>query len=155
MNLTSEMVSDIVTATFEQVAQTQVVPQSDPIQLHGNATYVAGCVQYILGSWHAATLIQMPMTLARHVSGMMFEGKPDVDISIAEVRDAIGEVTNIVAGNLRKAMPDGAHMSLPTVVDGVGYSFEIIDAKLQVDLAFEFQGEAFRLSIWTNGSTGT
>jgi CheY-specific phosphatase CheX len=73
-------------------------------------------------------------------------------MTIAEVRDAIGEVTNIVAGNLRTAMPEGAHMSLPTVVDGVGFSFEIIDAKLQVDLAFEFQGEAFRLSIWTNGS---
>jgi len=152
MNLTPTMVSDIVIATFEQVAQTTVEPQSDPIQLRGNTTYVAGCVQYILGGWHAATLIQMPMPLARHVSGMMFEGRPNAEMSIAEVRDAIGEVTNIVAGNLRKAMPEGAHMSLPTVVDGVGFSFEIIDAKLHVDLAFEFQGEAFRLSIWTNGT---
>lgn len=152
MNLTPKMVSEIVTATFEQVAQTTVVPQRAPIHLDGNKTYVAGCVQYILGCWHAATLIQMPIPLARHVSGMMFEGKPDAEITIAEVRDAIGEVTNIVAGNLRTAMPEGAHMSLPTVVDGVGFSFEIIDAKLQVDLAFEFQGEAFRLSIWTNGT---
>ncbi len=58
-------------------------------------------------------------TLARHIAGALLgEERPEVD---AEVRDAFGEVANIIAGNVATFLGDmgeSIQLSLPSVIVG-------------------------------------
>jgi CheY-specific phosphatase CheX len=42
-----------------------------------------------------------------------------------DVRDALGELANMLAGNLKSVLPGGAVLSMPSVIEGSDYSLQI------------------------------
>jgi chemotaxis protein CheX len=42
-----------------------------------------------------------------------------------DVRDVLGELANMVAGNLKSLLPKGVDLSIPTVVEGRDYSLHV------------------------------
>ena len=59
-----------------------------------------------------------------------------------EMRDAVGEVCNMIAGNFKNKIPgmgDGCMLSVPTVIPGRDYSLHAIadSTKIEVRLLFE------------------
>lgn len=81
--------------------------------------FVIGKVN-ISGAWQGAVTVGCSAALARLVAGSMFS-TPPADASIEEVRDAVGELTNMVGGNIKSLMKGDCRLSVPAVVDGVGY----------------------------------
>jgi len=46
------------------------------------------------------------------------------------VRDALGELANMLAGNLKSVLPSGVVLSMPSVIEGSDYSLRICGKRL-------------------------
>ncbi len=70
----------------------------------------------ITGSWCGAITIECSSTAARRAAGAMFGMAPE-EASLEEVNDAMGEVANIIGGNLKGLLEGPVSLSLPTVAE--------------------------------------
>lgn len=75
----------------------------------------------ITGSWCGAITIECSSVAARRAAGAMFGMAPE-EASPEEVNDAMGEVANIIGGNLKGLLQGPVSLSLPTV--GERFDFE-------------------------------
>lgn len=67
--------------------------------------------------------------------------------SEADIDDAVGEIVNVVAGNLRSLLPGSSgHMSLPCVVRGRDYAFAVPGSHVFGHYALDIAGYA----AWVN-----
>ena len=76
---------------------------------------LAGFIQ-IMGAWEGTGNIHCPASMARKAAAIMFdveEGKATMD----EIQDALGELTNMIGGNIKSLIPEheNCHLSLPAV----------------------------------------
>jgi chemotaxis protein CheX len=53
-----------------------------------------------------------------------------------DVRDVMGELANMVAGNLKCTFAPGIRLSIPTVTDGSDYNVRICGGRLVCETAF-------------------
>jgi len=68
------------------------------------------------GAWHGAVVFRCPMALAAGLTAAMFRG--DGEPSEDDVRDALGELANMMAGNVKALLPEPCGISLPSVAFG-------------------------------------
>jgi chemotaxis protein CheX len=80
------------------------------------AEYVTGCVQ-ITGGWNGAVTVELSARFARAAAAALF-ALEEADVGEDEIRDAVGELANVVGGNIKALMPGGCQLSLPAVVQG-------------------------------------
>lgn len=77
----------------------------------------------ISGAWRGRVTVVLSAPLARKVAAALF-GMALEDVTETEVSDAVGEVVNILGGNLKALLPGPSSLSLPTVgavePDGAG-----------------------------------
>ncbi len=78
--------------------------------------YVTGCVD-ISGGWHGSVAVELSTGLARQVAATLFAMEPG-EVTEAEVRDAVGEMANMIGGNVKALMPGSCRLSLPAVASG-------------------------------------
>jgi len=91
-------------------------PKPDESQL-------VGCVQ-ITGAWSGAVSLYCNSTLARACTAAMFGSEPG-KVTDEEIRDALGELTNQVGGNIKALMEGACQLSLPSVAEGKEFTFSI------------------------------
>lgn len=79
---------------------------------------------HFAGEWKGAVLLQcgLPEALAFTDCLMMGQEHPRAD---EDVRDALGELANMVGGNLKSVLPPGVALSIPSVVAGTDYALHI------------------------------
>jgi len=77
---------------------------------------MAACAQ-ITGDWQLAVVLYCSSALARHVATVMF-GSDEQETSRADVNDAMCEMINIIAGNVKGALSGSSHLALPNLVKG-------------------------------------
>lgn len=106
---------------------------------------ISGCVQ-ITGAWEGAVTLHCSEQLARLVTGAMFEIDP-ADASDDDVRDALGELANMVGGNVKALLPEPCRISLPAVADGADYKLSIPGAYPLTAITWTCGGEALMVRI--------
>lgn len=82
----------------------------------GTAAY-AGCV-HLTTEPLGTVVFECDEAMGRLMASRMF-GTSDEALRDADVCDAIGELANMAAGNLKAALPRPVRLSLPTVTTGV------------------------------------
>ncbi|HYE23937.1 MAG TPA: chemotaxis protein CheX [Clostridia bacterium] len=105
---------------------------------------LGACVQ-ITGAWEGAVRLDCSERLAR-CAAANFLGLTPEEVSEEQVRDAVGELTNMSAGSVKSLLNPGCHISLPTVVDG--HRFTIRNSTVILQVGFESGQEPFSLSIF-------
>jgi chemotaxis protein CheX len=93
---------------------------------------VTGIVN-IDGAWRGAVLVRCPYALAALVTAAMLEGEA---VTLDDVRDALGELTNMVAGNVKALLPGPSTISLPTVAFGSDYEIEVLGTHVVAGVPF-------------------
>jgi len=94
---------------------------ADP-ELSGSSTVTS--FVHIDGAWRGVVMLQCPMALAVTLTSEMFDGTrahdgdPPPEPPEADVRDALGEIANMVAGNVKALLPEPCTISLPAVALG-------------------------------------
>jgi chemotaxis protein CheX len=81
----------------------------------------------LAGSWKGAVLVECGLKEAYLFTNRMIGGDPPTSLN-DDVRDALGELANMVGGNLKSVLPGGVSLSLPTVVWGVDYTMQFCRA---------------------------
>lgn len=117
----------------------------------GPETVLTGCVQ-VVGTWRGAVMLQCPMSLASTLTEQMFRSgsAPSVD----DVRDALGELTNVIAGNVKALFPGTSQLSLPAVAVGSDYEMGVIDAGAATTVAFTCDGEPLTVTLFEGTHNG-
>ncbi len=106
---------------------------------------VAGCVQ-ITGPWEGTVAIHCGADTARRAAGIMFGLSPE-ETGLSDVQDAMGELANMVGGNLKGLMPEGCQLSLPTVVEGSDFTLRVPGSRPVTRTAFSCDGRPMLVSL--------
>ena len=111
----------------------------------GGGRTLTGCVQ-LTGDFEGAALLDCTGKLAQRVAGVMFEEHPDA-LSIAEVQDALGELTNMIAGNIKPLLSGSSRLSLPSVVEGADYTLIVPGSKALLQVGFTCEQEPLLVTL--------
>lgn len=98
-----------------------------------DSTNVESCVQ-ITGTWMGLVAINCPEPLAHRIAEIMFQMAPG-SAGQEELQDALGEITNMIGGNMKALMPPPCHLSLPIVaVSGHSLHFPMTEVVCKVTM---------------------
>jgi CheY-specific phosphatase CheX len=111
----------------------------------GSDSLVTACVQ-VVGAWTGAVILQSPMSLARALAEQMFQS--DRPLTLDEVRDALGELANMIAGNVKALFPGPSRISLPAVAAGSDYRFDVVDGSALTTVSFSYNGQPLRVTLF-------
>ena len=115
----------------------------DDAHLEG-APAVTGFVS-IDGSWDGAVMVRCPMTLATSLTTAMFQASSQP--SFDDVRDALGELTNMVAGNVKALLPSPCNLSLPAVALGTDYALSVLGTTPLARVTFMCDGHPLVVTL--------
>lgn len=135
-----EQVADLV---FLTMLNLQVAPAAVPCET--TRSNVTGVVHFA-GLWRGAVLFECGRQLACQFTSRLM-GVPLPEAIDDDVRDAIGELTNMVAGNLKSVLPPGVGLSMPSVVEGGDYSLRLCGGNLVERVAFTSEAGGFWLTM--------
>ncbi len=68
-----------------------------------------------------------------------------------DVRDALGELANVIGGNMKCGMSTSAHLSMPTVVEGADYNIRVFRTRARERLTFQSSEGYFSVTIVVAG----
>jgi chemotaxis protein CheX len=97
------------------------------------------------GAWNGAVLVRCPITLATTLTASMFQAAspPTFD----DVRDALGELTNMVAGNVKALLPSPCNLSLPAVALGTDYALSVLGTTTLACVSFTCDGHPLLVTL--------
>ena len=111
---------------------------------------VVGSVR-IRGTFEGRVTLEMPATAADAVATAMLGGVAGVSADPADVADAVGELVNMIGGNIKSLMPAPSTLGLPAVERGPG-PVDVPEAELcRADLSWD--GTAVRVRVWADPPT--
>ena len=101
---------------------------------------------YFAGAWKGAVLLQCDRAQACEFTARLM-GIPMPEQFDDDVRDAVGEVANIIGGNLKPILPRGIELSMPSVVEGDPSALRICGRSPLLRLAFSSAIGVFWVTI--------
>jgi len=94
---------------------------------------------HLTGDWCGAVLLECTRTQACRFASLFLSGGETAAESSAilddVVRDVLGELANMIGGNLKCVLTRGTHLSMPSVIDG-DYSLRVCGAEIRERVAF-------------------
>ncbi len=133
--LTASIWESILSLPLEQV---EVAPAE-------GARLMAACVQ-ITGAWQGAVSLTCNADFAARAAVIMF-GLGDAPATHLDMQDALGELANMVGGNLKALLPEPCQLSLPTVVDGADWSVHIPRSKVMTRVGMSCMGSPLGVTL--------
>jgi chemotaxis protein CheX len=87
----------------------------------------ATCAVYFAGAWSGAVLVECPLAMAFEFTARLMRIPKPLQFD-NDVYDALGELANMIGGNLKSVLPRGVSLSMPSVVEGSKYSVRVCGA---------------------------
>jgi chemotaxis protein CheX len=138
-----EEIAQTVAPIFETMMGLEVIVTDRPWQTEHRR--VASSV-HLTGSWSGMILLEVSPEQACFFAGR-FLSIDTPDAIDDDVRDVLGELANMIGGNLKSAVVPDATLSLPEVVDGCNYSVRHCGATVAARHAFESEAGVFWVSF--------
>lgn len=110
---------------------------------------VLACVT-ISGAWNGAVVVECDVAGASHIAGAMLDMDPK-ELSEDDVRDAIGEVANVIGGNVKASLPQPSVLSLPSVARGHDCVVDVAKTHVAARVDFETDGHGVSVSLLAAG----
>ena len=101
---------------------------------------------YFAGTWKGAAMIECTREEAFAFTGILSGGPRPTELD-ESVRDAFGELANMVGGNLKAIMPRGVSLSMPMVVEGSDYLIWFSGGNIVSRMAFRCEIGTFWLFL--------
>jgi CheY-specific phosphatase CheX len=105
----------------------------------------------ICGDWQGTVIVQVPRPLAQKAARIMFSLE-EAPPTLADMQDALGEITNMTGGHLKSLMAGNCYLSLPAVVEGSDYSIRIPTAQVLSRVIFDCEGMPAVVSLVAAGA---
>ena len=143
MTTTSEITEDIEEVT-RQVWESVFELEATPMPVDESLLTVTSSVQ-ITGEWSGAVSVRMSAGLAERVATSMFETPAD-SLEEGDLEDAVGEMANMIGGNVKALLPGPSQLSLPTVVRG-GAEPSFPGTATVERISFDVSGQPFTVTV--------
>jgi chemotaxis protein CheX len=101
---------------------------------------------HISGSWAGSVVVECPEVFGRLVAASMFDSEPS-EVADDELVDVIGELANMLGGNVKALLEGESSLSLPTVVRGSDFAVVVPGTHLSRSLSYECEGHVFALRV--------
>ena len=101
---------------------------------------------HIRGAWEGTITIGAPEGLVRRAAAIMF-GLPDAEIGDAEIKDALGELTNMVGGSYKALLPVRCELSQPRVQAAAEAALRLVDNDVVEEVSFRSEGHLFAVTL--------
>jgi chemotaxis protein CheX len=144
-------VVEIVTSVFENMMGLETEKCGVPwFANHDRLTAVV----HLTGDWNGAVLLECSRRQARRFAARFLSTSHDVGLDEGNpggpvddvTRDVLGEVANMIGGNLKCVLARGTRLSMPSVVDG-DYGLRVCGAGAPERLSFESTEGCFWVAV--------
>lgn len=138
MQFLADEITEFTKAVWSSVLEselTSVANVSDPAD--SGATMTAWV--HISGPWNGALVLYCGLDSAQAAAGFMLQMEPG-EAGKEDVADVLGELANMIGGNLKALLPEPATLGLPNVVEGKEYSMHLPGSREVTRLGFEWRG---------------
>jgi chemotaxis protein CheX len=105
--------------------------------------FLTACVS-IAGEWEGTIVVDCGLPLASDAAVKMFQTSTT---TAEDCRDALGELSNMIAGNLKALLPEPCYLGLPAVSNGRDYAVHVLDSRLAARTCFECRGQRLVVSV--------
>jgi len=112
---------------------------AQPSEMHSSVS--------ITGSWTGHVVYASSATAARKAAAAFLAMEPD-EVGPEDMSDVLGELANIVGGNVKAMLPPGALLSLPQVVLAPESATKYPNAERISGLYGKWEGEPVSVSMW-------
>lgn len=101
----------------------------------------------ISGAWEGEVLLKATIALARSAASKIF-AIPQESVQPQDQIDAMYELSNIIAGNIKSLLPEPSKLSLPEVEQVTEWETDTINADRVSELSFESEGQTLLVTLW-------
>jgi chemotaxis protein CheX len=140
--------AQIVKSVFETMMSLEVTESETPWFPSGDRLTSA---LHLAGDWNGAVLLECGRRQACRFAGRFLSMDPPGTVDDV-VRDVLGELANMIGGNLKCILSRGIHLSMPSVVDGSDYSLRVCGGGARERLAFQCAEGLFWITVLTTRS---
>jgi chemotaxis protein CheX len=138
-----EMLVQIVESVFMTMMSLDVSPSGASWKPAGDrlTSFV-----HLTGDWNGAVLLDCNPQQACQFAGRILSMDPP-GIVDDDVRDVLGELANMIGGNMKCCMPAGVQLSMPTVMEGRDYDMRICGSQVLERVALQCAEGHFWVTI--------
>lgn len=152
MSVGENEIIEVTNVVWESMLGIELYPtDEEPAPVVG--PFLTGCV-LINGAFEGGVTLQFPKDTARHLAGLMFGMETD-DVTDEEITDAIGELANMVGGNLKSLVAQPSKISLPSVTEGTDYRVTIPGTRVAHRCLFNCEGMTVVVSLHARAEGAT
>lgn len=114
----------------------------------------------ITGAFEGGVTLQLPSSAGGSLAALMF-GIDETDVTGEEIVDAVGELANMIGGNIKALVAQPARLSLPTVAEGESYTMSFPGTVVTHRVAVGYDSHVLRVVLHARAdgqsmaSTGT
>lgn len=146
MSVGEDVIFEVTNLVWQSMLGREVSTAGSDTDL-GEGPFMTGVV-LITGAFEGGVSIDVQASTARHLAALMF-GMEDVEdeVSDEETVDALGELANMVGGNLKALMAQPSKISLPSVTTGTGYRVSIPGTVSHTRVAMRCGGVPVHVSL--------
>jgi chemotaxis protein CheX len=138
----AEMVEQVWVSYLDPEGANPLIPTYDenqPSEVHSSVS--------ITGSWNGVVVYASSTTAARRAAGAFLAMGED-EVSTEDLSDVLGELANIIGGNVKAMLPAGSLLSLPQVVLASESASKYPGAERVSGLYGRWDGEPVSISMW-------
>src|SRR5690349_2336129 len=145
MQLSENDLREVVESVWTAMPGLELVPADHGYSRDVESRNLTGTVQ-ITGEWQGAVMVDLPEKLARDAASAMFGMEPD-ELGEDEVLDALGEVANMIGGNVKGLIEGECKLSLPTIAEGGDFRVAVPGSSTSVLLVFDCEGKPLQVKL--------
>jgi chemotaxis protein CheX len=145
--LVGQLVSDlaaIASDVWEAFVLGDVEVRPAPLAESGPVTCASVCLS---GAWVGVVMVQSGPEAADLLSSTLLGLEPGEAVE-ADIADTLGEIANVIGGNLKSALPGPTLLSLPVVTTGSSPAL-VKDAVEACSVGLHWSGHVLRVVVWS------
>ncbi len=133
MEIVPDELEKIVEAVFASMIELEVSPCDQKWFPRSDCLTAA---VHLAGDWNGAVLLECEPEQACRWAARFLSIDPPATVNDI-VRDVLGELTNIIGGNLKCMLAHEIRLSMPAVVAGNDYSIRVCGSEVRERLGFQ------------------
>lgn len=145
MPIDDAQIEEVTESIWDSILGLKVTPAEPDRLSGGDDRFLTACVQ-ITGEWAGAVTLDCPTAFARRAAQIMFESEPD-EIELEDLEDALGELANMLGGNIKNLLPGSSQLSLPAVTEGRDYTVSVPGSEMVNHVGFKTEGYPITISV--------
>ena len=145
MNFGESEIQQLMELIWDQMLKLPVTPLH-AVPAAAGARTLSGCVT-ITGAWRGAVAISCSAAMASQAAVVMFGHDDASTVTAADQQDALGELVNMLGGNIKALLPEPCQLSLPAVTQGADFTVRVPKTRLMQHVAMQCGKEPLTISL--------